>query len=110
SLNFACPRHRGVLHAFFLKRRSDRTFALRKEEERYGQLERKSFHQAGNANRNSWSDHIGGWLGVWAKFLGGDLRRRARRHRSGAAGSERYRQAYRERADAYGQHQRDRRL
>jgi len=44
------------------------------------------------------------------RFLGGDLRRRARHHRSGGAGSERHRPACGKRSDAYRCDQRNRRL
>src|SRR5437867_4790119 len=78
-------------------------------EESYGESERKKFHQAvNNANRDSWSDHIGGWLGVWTKFLGGHLRLRARQHWSRDPGNGCYRKAHRDRADAHGSDERGR--
>src|SRR5437667_12342081 len=56
-------------------------------EESYGESERKRFHRAGNNARGFRSDRIGGWLGVWTEFLGGDLRLRARQHRSSDPGN-----------------------
>src|SRR5207244_1273968 len=86
------------LHQSQLKKRGD-----------YGTQEGEGSLCVGAAG-DDWIGRAGERSGFWSKFLGGDLRRCARRYGSGGAGSDGYCEAHRERADAYGNHQRERRL
>src|SRR5436190_1923905 len=86
---------------------------VRSHQERwsYGRQEWDRFNQAGNTTgRDFFAARIGERPGVWARILGDHVRRRARHQRWVGAGSECYGQAYRERANARGNHQRDRQL
>src|SRR5437867_11908103 len=72
-------------------------------EESYGRSERKKFHQAvNNANRDSWSDHIGGGLGDWTELLVGHLRAGAPAHWCRHPGHGSYSKAHPLRTDRSG--------
>src|SRR2546430_5270397 len=70
----------------------------------------RSAHTRKSRNSDCWIDRIGKLSGFCSGLYGSHLRGSARCHRSGDTGSYGYRQAYRERTDAHGRKQRDRRI